>query len=345
MTYIHESPNFPDLLGLVRDGLADRGIDLAPSLVEKDYWITHVLWALQGAGLEVSFKGGTSLSKSFGIIQRFSEDLDLRIGPGNATLPSAGNWKSDRKTAVASRKAFFKALADLRLPSVRLELDKESLGDTARGAVILVDYPGMFKDGLPASASPSIKLEVGEARVRPSIKRPISSWVHDHIGTAGLQGRFDANHVVALDSVHPIVTLVEKLDAISRRFIRPDLDARTFARHYEDAAHIVRALPDLPLMDGVNGVDELILEMRRLNQIRELPNLRNEGFNPDGSERWAEIARVHSGIQPLFWGPRIPLADACGEIRKFLGGLGPVLGVGAISRGLSGAGGSSAKAP
>lgn len=321
MTFIHESPDFPDLLTLVRDGLAARGVDLAPSLVEKDYWITHVLWALQGAGLEVSFKGGTSLSKAFGIIQRFSEDLDLRIGPGNSGLPSAGNWKSDRKTAVAARRAFFQALADLRLPGVNLELDEDSLGDAAKGAVILVDYPGVFKDGLPASASPSIKLEIGEARIRPSLQRAISSWVQDHIGRDALGGRFAANYVPALDCVHPMVTLLEKLDAISRRFARPDLEARTFVRHYEDAAHIVRCLRDLPPMEGIGGAGALILEMRRLNQIRAFPDPLGRDLNPDGSERWSEIARVHAGIQPLFWGPRISLEDATREIRIFLGGL------------------------
>lgn len=49
--------------------------------VEKDYWITYALFNIfkNEIGKETVFKGGTSLSKCFGIIQRFSEDIDLVV--------------------------------------------------------------------------------------------------------------------------------------------------------------------------------------------------------------------------------------------------------------------------
>jgi predicted nucleotidyltransferase component of viral defense system len=49
--------------------------------VEKDYWITQVLNRLSGSIFvnEVVFKGGTSLSKGYGLIDRFSEDIDIAI--------------------------------------------------------------------------------------------------------------------------------------------------------------------------------------------------------------------------------------------------------------------------
>lgn len=63
--------------------------------MEKDYWITHSLWALHETKLAIWFKGGTSLSKGFGIIERFSEDLDLMIERGGVTtLPEVANWAS-----------------------------------------------------------------------------------------------------------------------------------------------------------------------------------------------------------------------------------------------------------
>ena len=325
MTFLHDSPHFGDLLNLVTEDLAIRGVELAPSLVEKDYWITHVLWALQNAGLEVSFKGGTSLAKAFGIIKRFSEDLDLRIAKGSANLPSVGNWKSDGKTATAERWAFFKALASLSLPSVKLELDEASLGQEAKGAVILVDYPGAFKAGLPPSASPTIKLELGEARIRPSLRRPISSWVHERMGREAVAGRFQANQVLALACVHPMVTLVEKLDAICRRFIRADLEAKTFVRHYEDAVHIIRSLDALPPMGDFERIENLFLDLLRLNQIRGLPSPQSQALTPDGSMRWLEIRRAHADIAPLFWGARVSLDEASMDIRTFLSGLEPTL--------------------
>ena len=93
MSFIHEDPEFEQLLAIVA---RDAGIPVA--LIEKDYWVTHTLWALHETGLDVWFKGGTSLSKGFGIIRRFSEDLDLMILPGTASgLPEVASWTSVNK--------------------------------------------------------------------------------------------------------------------------------------------------------------------------------------------------------------------------------------------------------
>ena len=56
-------------------------MNIQPIYVEKDYWVTLVLHTLYHSAVkdEVIFKGGTSLSKCFGLIDRFSEDIDLVI--------------------------------------------------------------------------------------------------------------------------------------------------------------------------------------------------------------------------------------------------------------------------
>ncbi len=72
-----DAQEFADLIEIVG---AERG--LRRSIVEKDNWVTHALWALSVAGFDVWFKGGTSRAKGFGPIERFSEDLDLKVAPG-----------------------------------------------------------------------------------------------------------------------------------------------------------------------------------------------------------------------------------------------------------------------
>src|SRR6266404_8271609 len=74
--YLHNHAQFADLIRIVA---AEQGID--PALVEKDYWIMHGLYGLQQLGLTFELKGGTSLSKGFQIINRFSEDIDIRVEP------------------------------------------------------------------------------------------------------------------------------------------------------------------------------------------------------------------------------------------------------------------------
>src|ERR1700757_913297 len=79
---LHKSPKeFKDLTEATAQYL-----NLRPVFVEKDYWVTYVLKNLANSEYreKVVFKGGTSLSKAYGYIERFSEDIDLAIlSPGN----------------------------------------------------------------------------------------------------------------------------------------------------------------------------------------------------------------------------------------------------------------------
>jgi hypothetical protein len=105
MNFAHDDTDFDALLQIVA---ARQRIGIG--LVEKDYWVTHTLWALHDQGFDIWFKGGTSLSKGFGIIQRFSEDLDVKIEPGRVpSFPVVANWKGDGKKAVIERKSISRA--------------------------------------------------------------------------------------------------------------------------------------------------------------------------------------------------------------------------------------------
>ena len=74
--YLHDHSDFNDLIQILSADLS-----IAPVLVEKDYWIMHCLYGLQTLGMAFQMKGGTSLSKGYKLIHRFSEDIDLLIEP------------------------------------------------------------------------------------------------------------------------------------------------------------------------------------------------------------------------------------------------------------------------
>src|SRR5438132_13988690 len=70
--------------------------NLSPVILEKDFWVCWLLGILfesEFAGSLV-FKGGTSLSKVFGVIERFSEDIDLSLSPAFLKLPEAGTSRN-----------------------------------------------------------------------------------------------------------------------------------------------------------------------------------------------------------------------------------------------------------
>src|SRR5690606_18070330 len=85
LDYLHHHEDYQDLVRTVAE---EKGI--APDLVEKDYWIMHCLYGLAQQGYSFELKGGTSLSKGFGNIHRFSEDIDIRIEPPGGAKVAAG---------------------------------------------------------------------------------------------------------------------------------------------------------------------------------------------------------------------------------------------------------------
>lgn len=81
LPFLHAHAEFKQLLAIIA-----QNKDIAPQQAEKDYWLMHCLHGLTQAGIVFDLKGGTSLSKGYNIIERFSEDIDLRVAPPAAAV-------------------------------------------------------------------------------------------------------------------------------------------------------------------------------------------------------------------------------------------------------------------
>ena len=214
-TYLHQRKDFQSL---IRTLATETGI--LESLVEKDYWIMHVLYSMKKRGLEFALKGGTSLSKGFGIIDRFSEDIDLRITPPRAFIEQTGikvneNPKSTGKSISANRMAFFDWLAaNLPMDSIKALRDHEFDDSEGRNGGIRLNYEGFF--GPITGIKDGILLEIGYAQVTPNQPADISSWMYDRAIKAGLN--IIDNRAIGIPCYHPGYTLVEKLQTISTKF-------------------------------------------------------------------------------------------------------------------------------
>ena len=315
MPFVHEDRDFDDLLSIVAER---QGLTIAA--VEKDYWVTHVLWAILAQGFDVWFKGGTSLSKGFGLIKRFSEDLDLKIEPGSATaLPRVSDWTRESRQATQQRQTYFEALSMLlRVPGAEIHLSVPDNERRWRGANLEVNYQGRHLDALGV-LKPFVLLEVGSARVTPFLERDCTSFIHDYLDEEGELGNYEDNRPRSVRCLHPLVTLIEKLDSLQRRALQQvDRAPATFVRHYEDAAHIIAAAAELPALEGYSDVSALADEMLTERQIRQRPASDDPAFVPAADERWQQIRAAHTAIGPMFWGDRIALRDACEVIRAWL---------------------------
>src|SRR5271168_2174186 len=92
---LFEHPDFEQAIIRAAEHLRPRG--LREAIIEKDYFVTEALRLIEQAyGPQVIFKGGTSLSKGWGLIQRFSEDIDIFLDP-TAFEPPLGKKGIDRE--------------------------------------------------------------------------------------------------------------------------------------------------------------------------------------------------------------------------------------------------------
>lgn len=227
--FLHARRDFDQLLALVAD---ERGLD--PMLVEKDYWIMHCLWGLQAQGFQFELKGGTSLSKGFGVIHRFSEDIDIRIEPFDGMDVKTGR-NQDKPAHVASRRAYYDELAQrIRIPGIdSVERDTQFDDDKMRSAGIRLMYTPCAS--ALAGVKDGILLELGFDDTAPNRPVTISSWALDVARDRGVD--VVDNRAVAVPCYAPTHTFVEKLQTISTKFRRlgeAQAFPGNFLRHYYD---------------------------------------------------------------------------------------------------------------
>lgn len=233
---LHEREDFADLIRIVAD---ERG--LLPALVEKDYWIMHCLYGLGAQGFGFELKGGTSLSKGFGIIQRFSEDIDIRIDPACApfeVFTAANQTKKARH--IESRREFYDWLAaNIHIDGiVGVTRDHAFDDEKYRSGGIRLHYESPFDH--PTGLKEGILLEVGFDDTTPNMPRTISSWAFDRAAKADVAAR--DNRAIDVSCYHPGYTFVEKLQTVSTKFRQQQSTGElppNFLRHYYDISQLL----------------------------------------------------------------------------------------------------------
>jgi hypothetical protein len=270
LDYLHNHPEFEDLIRIVAD---EKGID--PALVEKDYWIMHCLYGLQQLKLTFELKGGTSLSKGFQIINRFSEDIDIRIEPPPGhDVKVKPNQLSQAQ--IKTRTDFYDWLAQ----SISINGIKTVERDTAaddipyyRSAGIRLRYDSIT--GPMKGLREGVLLEVGFDTVAPNSPKDISSWAYDH--AVGKVEVVD-NRAGAVPCYAPGYTFVEKLQTISTKFRRQQAtgsDPVEFMRHYYDV-HALLQRPDVQQFIGTQAYTDH--KRRRFRRDDNQNIAQNEAF-------------------------------------------------------------------
>ena len=208
---MHERSDFKALVETVADN--EKIND--PALVEKDYWIMHAIFGLKQLCLTFELKGGTSLSKGFGVIHRFSEDIDIRIEPFDE-LQVDTNPNHEKPQHIESRRQFYEKLRDkIKIPGITaVERDTTYDDATLRNAGLRLAYDTHF--GSIAGLKDGILLEVGFDQTAPNRAVTISSWIIKFAEDKKLQ--YADNRALEILCYNPEYTFVEKVQAVVRKY-------------------------------------------------------------------------------------------------------------------------------
>jgi hypothetical protein len=220
--------------------------NISPVIMEKDFWVCWLLGVLFESEFarHLVFKGGTSLSKVFGMIDRFSEDIDLSLSPTVLRLPEAGTtrnqahkWmtKAEAACEVAVRTQIMPALETTVVNALgknermRFEFLKEP---NTNSPVLLFHYPSSQPTGFEYLKR-SVKLEFGSLTdQQPTGHHTIRPWVAEIFPSAFPDWQCE---VVVLGGER---TFWEKATILHAEYHRPS-DKPTpdrFSRHYADTA-------------------------------------------------------------------------------------------------------------
>ncbi len=224
--------------------------NVSPVVLEKDFWVCWLLGVLFSSEFASSlvFKGGTSLSKVFGVIERFSEDIDLSLAPEFLKLPEAGAGRTQANKWMTKAEAACGEAVRGQIAPVLEAVAESVLGKRAGGwfefladehtksPVLLFHYPSSQAAGFEYLKR-AVKLEFGSLTDQQPVGRHlVRPWVADTLPAAFPDWRCE---VVSLEVER---TFWEKATILHTEFHRPADKATPdrYSRHYADTAALAR---------------------------------------------------------------------------------------------------------
>jgi Nucleotidyl transferase AbiEii toxin, Type IV TA system len=294
--------------------------------VEKDFWVCWVLNRLYSNSKlknHITFKGGTSLSKVWGIIQRFSEDIDLTIsrdffGYGGDNSPENAPSNKQKGKRLKELRKLCQQYVSGDLLSILTEDFKENLPETLTwtlqvdkedvdGQALLFEYPTNWPTSGTSYVKPVVKMEFG-ARSDPwpasqgMVKAFVAEKFPDTFGQIEIP-------VLALAAER---TFWEKTMLLHEESFRPVEKPRNLrmARHYYDLWCLInngvadKAMSDRGLFESVvahrqvffnlSWVDYSTLKMGRLKLVPTAEHM------DEWKKDYEAMKEMFLGIPPSF---------------------------------------------
>jgi hypothetical protein len=245
---------------------------IMPQLVEKDFWVCWILktlFSLPEIGTHLTFKGGTSLSKCYNVIRRFSEDIDISIerpflSQSQPIEPNKDKSNKENQRILKELQLLCKTrIYEVIIPSLKREIatvlsDKGDWRididpDDPDGQTVLFTFPNVMAGQMESYVRPLVKIEFGaRADHWPVITGTVIPYIAKVPGGLSVTG--SSVRVLAGER-----TFWEKATILHMIYHYPEdknIPLR-LSRHYYDVSAMIdspiyeRALANIPLLKSV----------------------------------------------------------------------------------------------
>lgn len=309
-------------------------LQLNAVIVEKDFWVCWMLSLLFGRAEwreALVFKGGTALSKVFGIIRRFSEDIDLSVSPAALGI---SEFEVEQAASRRRRDDWMDKLEEACGKWVQQQLQPELqravdavIGPRPAGKswlefqtdaathspVLLFHYPSVVESGLPYIRR-WVKLEFGSLTdQRPTDTHRVTSWLAEQLPSAFSQKDCE---VVALELERAFWEKATILHAEHHRDLATPMPPN-YSRHYADVAAMAarpeaeRAIENEKLFERVVDWKSRFFarswaryDLAKPGTFRVLPP----------TERLSELRRDYEAMRDMFLDPPLAFEKVCEKL-------------------------------
>lgn len=289
-------------------------MDIPDIYIEKDYWVTYALHAIfhHEIGTQTVFKGGTALSKCFGLIERFSEDIDLVV------LREDGESGGSLKKKITAISNAVKAV----MPEVNVEGLTRKMGMNRKTAH---SYSKTFEGNFGQVRDVVVVEATWLGYFEPYVEKGVSTYIYEMMLDAGQNDLIEEHGLSPFEVkvLHPKRSICEKIMSLVRFSYseNPIDDLKSKIRHTYDLHCLLQEQELKGFLDS-KDFDQLLLQVAN-DDVRSYPN-NNEwlAYPPQQAllfknldDAWKDLETTYSeDFRNLVYGD-LPTAE---DVRKTL---------------------------
>lgn len=278
----------------------------------------HALYGLKKQGYDFQLKGGTSLSKGFGIIERFSEDIDMHVNPPQELGINENPNNSNAKNIEKKKQYYDQLAAEISIDGIT-SVERDTAFDDPKkynSGGIRLYYKKVT--GQIEKLKEGILLEAGYDNVAPNSPVMITSWAYEKARAIKGVELID-NRAVDILCYDPRYTFVEKLQTIATKF-RKEMktgDVQTnYMRQYYDVYSLLSRQETLDFIGG----DEYYQHKERRFPAADfaIPIRENEAFLLNDAKVKDRLQKRYEQSKALYYTGQPPFEDILERIQTHI---------------------------